>query len=130
MKETRMMYMLLICGEEQPEIAADEREEGSDVEPWLKEVTGRGARLFGARLGDPSDATTVRKRNGQVLLSDGPYAETKEWIAGFDLIECENLDEAIEIAAAHPVAELGMIEVRPLHPDAARWLQSYPGSGA
>ena len=62
--------------------------------------------------------------------SDGPYAETKEWIAGFDLIECENLDEAIEIAAAHPVAELGMIEVRPLHPDAARWLRSFPGTDA
>jgi hypothetical protein len=64
-----------------------------------------------------SAATTVRRRSGEVLLTDGPYAETKEQIVGFDLIECENLDEAIEIAAAHPVAAAGMVEVRPLVPE-------------
>jgi hypothetical protein len=49
-----------------------------------------------------------------VLLSDGPFAETKEWIAGYDIIQCEDLDEAIEVASRHPVARLGSIEVRPL----------------
>jgi hypothetical protein len=53
-------------------------------------------------------------REEEVLLSDGPFAETKEWIAGFDIIECENLDEAIEVASRHPVARFGSIEVRPL----------------
>jgi hypothetical protein len=53
-------------------------------------------------------------REEEVLLSDGPFAETKEWIAGYDLIECEDLDEAIEVASRHPVARFGSIEVRPL----------------
>ena len=60
------------------------------------------------------DATTVRVREVEVLLSDGPFAETKEWIAGYDIIECEDLDEAIEVASRHPVARFGSIEVRPL----------------
>ena len=60
------------------------------------------------------DATTVRVREEEVLLSDGPFAETKEWIAGYDIIECEDLDEAIEVASRHPVARFGSIEVRPL----------------
>jgi hypothetical protein len=53
-------------------------------------------------------------REEEVLLSDGPFAETKEWIAGYDIIECEDLDEAIEVASRHPVARFGSIEVRPL----------------
>jgi hypothetical protein len=60
------------------------------------------------------DATTVRVREEEVLLSDGPFAETKEQMAGYDIIECENLDEAIEVASRHPVARFGSIEVRPL----------------
>jgi hypothetical protein len=58
-------------------------------------------------------AITVRKRNGKVLKTDGPFAETKEWIAGFDVIECASLDEAIEVAAKHPMARFGKIEIRP-----------------
>jgi hypothetical protein len=56
-------------------------------------------------------------RDGEVLTSDGPYAETKEWMAGFDVIECADLDEAIEVAAKHPVARHGMVEVRPFWTD-------------
>jgi hypothetical protein len=53
-------------------------------------------------------------RGGKKLVTDGPFAETKEAVGGFDLIECHSLDEAVEIASKHPVAELGTIEVRPL----------------
>jgi hypothetical protein len=73
----------------------------------------RGVRRDGSRLRPVSDATTVRLRDGEVVLSDGPFAETKEQIAGFDVIDCENLDEAIEVASKHPVARWGAIEVRP-----------------
>src|SRR5215210_8679843 len=66
------------------------------------------------RLRPASDATTVRVRGEEVLLSDGPFAETREQMGGYDLIECENLDDAIEIASRHPVAKSGAIEVRPL----------------
>jgi hypothetical protein len=52
-----------------------------------------------------------------VLVTDGPFAETKEWIAGFDILECANLDEAIDIAAKHPMARFGRIEIRPFWPE-------------
>ena len=59
-------------------------------------------------------ATTVRVRNGRMSITDGPFAETKEQIGGFVLIDCADLDEAIEIASKHPCAGLGTVEVRPL----------------
>ncbi len=55
----------------------------------------------------------MRVRDGEVLLADGPFAETKEQIAGFYIVECADLDEAIEVAGKHPVAGIGSIEVRP-----------------
>jgi hypothetical protein len=63
---------------------------------------------------DESGRADPRVRDGEVLLSDGPFAESKEQMGGFDLIECADLDEAIEVASKHPVAEFGVIEVRPL----------------
>jgi hypothetical protein len=55
----------------------------------------------------------VRVRDGEVVVSDGPFAETKEAVGGFDILECDSLEEAVEIAAAHPLAQIGTIEVRP-----------------
>jgi hypothetical protein len=81
---------------------------------WLEEMTARGVSLHGDRLGGVDDATTVHVRDREVLISDRPFAETKEQIAGYDVIECADLDEAIEIAAKHPTAWLGKIEVRPI----------------
>ena len=69
---------------------------------------------MGHRLADRADARTVRLRQGRLLVTDGPFAETKEWIAGFDLLECASLAEAIRIASRHPMARFGRIEVRPL----------------
>jgi hypothetical protein len=68
----------------------------------------------GKELDDPPTAKTLRYENGDVVLTDGPFAETKEQIGGFFLVECENLDEAIDMAARVPVASRGSIEVRPL----------------
>jgi hypothetical protein len=116
-----MKYLLLICSETDPaELAADvpdvQVRDGQSVDvsahPWVEEMNGRGVRLFGSRVRPPAEATTVRVRDGAVLTTDGPYAETKEWMAGFDVIECANLDEAIEVAAKHPAARTSMIEVR------------------
>ena len=81
---------------------------------WLEEMLSRGVTLHGDRLRGVDDATTVQVRDREVLISDGPFAETKEQIAGYDVIECADLDEAIEIAAKHPTAWLGKIEVRPI----------------
>jgi hypothetical protein len=79
-------------------------------------MDARGVRKFGSRLRSTSTATTVRVRDGDTLVSDGPFAETKEQVLGFDLIECQDLEEAIAVAARHPSAGFGSIEVRPLWP--------------
>jgi hypothetical protein len=109
-----MKYMLMICRDESvaltPEQGADI---GRSTEAWITEMDGRGVRLLGNRLRPVADATTVRVRGGETLVADGPFAETKEQIAGFDVIECTDLDEAIEVASKHPVARYGTIEVRP-----------------
>jgi hypothetical protein len=105
-----MRYMMLICGDENLEVSPEE----ADPTAWVTEMERRGVRLQGSRLRPVSDATTVRARGDEVLLSDGPFAETKEQVGGFDIIECADLDEAIEIASKHPVARFGSIELRPL----------------
>ena len=86
--------------------------ETSIIHEW-PDMVGRHIELDGARLHPTSAATTVRTTGGQVQVTDGPFAETKEQIAGFDILECKDLDEAIEVASKHPVARFGKIEVRP-----------------
>jgi hypothetical protein len=109
-----MKYLLLICSDENIELTPEEQAEiGPTMDAWLKDVDGRGVRLIGNQLRPVSDATTVRMRGGDVLVADGPFAETKEQIAGFDIIECADLDEAIDVASRHAVARFGSIEVRP-----------------
>ena len=114
-----MKYMLLICADENAELTAEQQAEiGPTMDAWLKDVDGRGVRLLGSQLRPVSDATTVRTRGGDVLVADGPFAETKEQILGFDVIECADLDTAIQAATRHPVALLGgMVEIRPFLAD-------------
>ena len=74
----------------------------------------RGVLQGGERLRPTADSTTVRVRDGEVVTSDGPFAETKEQIGGFYAVDCKDLDEAIEVAAKIPGARWGSIEVRPI----------------
>ncbi|HEX9063775.1 MAG TPA: YciI family protein [Streptosporangiaceae bacterium] len=113
-KENIMKYMLLICTDSSV-VLTDEQKAGlpEATGKWVQETDGAGIRLDGSALRPVSDATTVRVRRDEVLLADGPFAETKEQIAGFDIIECADLDQAIEVASKHPVASFGTIEVRP-----------------
>jgi hypothetical protein len=101
-----MKYLLMICG--------DEEHADAGCGGWSEEMEERGVVEGGAGLRPPHEATTVRVRHDELLLTDGPFAETKEQIGGFVLIDCENLDEAIEIAAKHPAAGYGSIEIRPV----------------
>jgi hypothetical protein len=101
--------MMLVCVDESVEVT----EEEALPTAWVQEMDGRGVRQLGSRLRPVSDATTVQVRGGEVLLSDGPFAETKEQICGFDIIECADLDEAIAVAEQHPMAWQGRVEVRP-----------------
>ena len=103
-----MKYMLLVCGDDTADTSGV-----APVEPWVEEFgVERGTRLHGHRIGLPAEAVTVRVREGEVLCTDGPFAETKEYIAGFDILECDSMEEAIEAAAKHPVASFGAMEVR------------------
>ena len=105
-----MKYMMFVCTDTEPD--TDPAAE-PDIEAWVSENDTRGRRLEGDILAPPSAATTVRVRNGELLVSDGPFAETKEVIVGYDLLECADLDEAIEVARAHPMARSGRLELRP-----------------
>jgi hypothetical protein len=105
-----MKYMMFVCTDTQPDT---DRSAEPDIEVWVAENDARGRRLDGHQLGPVSTATTVRVRNGELLVSDGPFAETKEVIVGYDLLECADLDEAIEVARTHPMARAGRLELRP-----------------
>jgi hypothetical protein len=78
----------------------------------VREMDGRGVRLQGQELAPVEDATTIRIRGGGVFAADGPFAETKEQIAGFDILECVDLDETMEVASKHPVARFSAIKIR------------------
>ncbi|ACQ80507.1 YCII-related protein [Beutenbergia cavernae DSM 12333] len=108
-----MRYMLFICTDPDGEPYSPEKD---DIAEWVAENTRRGISLHGDRLRDVEDATTVRVRRGETLVTDGPFAETRERIAGYDVIEVRSLDEAIEVASRHPMARFGRVEVRPVWP--------------
>ncbi|WP_144119610.1 YciI family protein [Catellatospora sichuanensis] len=111
-----MKYLMFVCTDTEPD--TDPAPE-TDIDVWVDKHDASGQRLQGIGLGPKSAATTVRVRNGRTLVSDGPFAETKELIVGFDVLECADLDEAIEVAREHPMARGGRIEIRPL----ADWSQ-------
>jgi hypothetical protein len=104
-------YMMLVCTD--PAVDPREFAHIEPVDPWVAEMDGRGVRLFGSELEPTGSARTVRVRDSRAIVTDGPFAETKEQIAGFDLLECADLDEVLEVASRHPMARLGVLEVRP-----------------
>ena len=108
-----MKYAMFICGD--PEATATDSAAAPHISDWFDYMIGRGEYIEGIRLQPPSDATTVRVRDGKVLVTDGPFTESKEWIAGVAIIECETLDEAIEQALKHNMAYEGRLEIRPIH---------------
>jgi hypothetical protein len=83
---------------------------------WIAEMEGSGVKVFGGALRPSGEAATVRMRGGELLVSDGPFAETKEQIAGFDVLECGSLEEAVAIASRHPTARTGTFELRAFRP--------------
>jgi hypothetical protein len=116
-----MKYMLMIWDDDSADAPADgEAATLTAIRSWVDEMTGRGIRLHGSALSYATEAPIVRVRDGEMLVSDGPYAETKEQVGGYDVIECPDLETAIEVAAAHPLASSATIEVRPL--------EDFPGS--
>ncbi len=111
-----MKYLLLIYFDETWEkLSPAERQQIYWGQRQLRDqLTASGQYLGGNPLHPVSTATTVRVRDGKRLLTDGPFAETREHLGGYMLIDVENLDEAIAIAARGPVASVGSVEVRPV----------------
>jgi hypothetical protein len=111
-----VQYALLIYGSDDRSESLSEEEREAQMKEYMAigmspQTTG------GAELDELSKATTVRVNNGKTVTTDGPFAETKEYLGGFYLVECDNLDEAIEIAVRIPAARTGgAIEVRPVIP--------------
>ncbi|WP_286233789.1 YciI family protein [Thalassotalea sediminis] len=112
-----MQYLCLIFESEALAAQRDEQAEAALIEEYGKftdEIEATGNHIGGEALMPSETATTVRVRNGETLTTDGPFAETKEQLGGYYLIEAATLDEAISIAAKIPSAKDGCVEVRPI----------------
>ncbi len=105
-----MRYSLLIWTEDTDRTDPDHV---AAFQAFEEELRARGVPFQGERLRPSSATTRVEVRDGDLVIADGPFAETKEQMAGFYLVECADLDEAIEVASAIPAAQWGTIEVRP-----------------
>jgi hypothetical protein len=108
-----MEYLMLVIVDPtgEPRIESEDR-----PDLWVKELEAKGKRVRGDRLRPPEDATLLRRRKGELLVTTGPFTESAEWVAGYDILDCDSLDEAVELAAKHPMARFGAIEVRPTWP--------------
>lgn len=104
-----MKYMMFVITDSQPDTESDE----SDVDLWVDPLDASGKRIIGEVLAPQSESRVVRVRDGKRYVTDGPFTETKEVICGFDILEVEDLDEAVEIASRHPMARNGQLELRP-----------------
>jgi hypothetical protein len=111
-----MRYALLLATENPPDPCHEDRTERfAAFVAFIDEMHERGVLAdHGLRLQSATTATAVRKRAGELVIADGPFAETKEQIVGLFLVDCEDLDEAIEVASKVPLTEYGTVEVRPV----------------
>jgi len=115
-----MKYMCLICAEKVMEhlTEADAAEHFQEYAEFTENIKKNGHFVRANRLKPADTATTIRVRNGKVLMTDGPFAETKEQLGGYYLIEAKDLNEAIHVASKIPGARRGCVEIRPIADDA------------
>ncbi len=107
------MKYLMTVGVEEITDPAEGPDTTLDIEEWVQSNDASGARFWGDRLAPASQSKTVRIRKSGTLVTDGPFAEAHEAIAGFDILECDTIEDAVQIALKHPMAREGVIEVRP-----------------
>jgi hypothetical protein len=107
-------YMLFTYRDPGIQLDADQRASiPAAVETWCNEMDGRGVRLQGHVLGAVGETKSIRIRNGELLADDGPVVEGSIQIAGFSILECADLEEALEVASTNPGASFGILELRP-----------------
>ena len=108
-----MKYVMMIVLD--PDHSAQDEAEAPDMDAWFDYARERNQYELGIRLQDREDARTVRVRDGKLMVTDGPFAETKETLAGFALIETDTFEEAVELARLNPASHWGRVELRPVH---------------
>lgn len=108
-----MRYLMLVLTD--PQLETPE-EAPVTIEDWVDEAYGSGRAVLGDRLRPTSEAKTIRRRRREVIVSDGPFAEAYELIGGFDVLECDTLEDAVELASRHPMATAGVIQLHPAWP--------------
>ena len=110
-----MRFMLLLYVTDRPTPGTPEAAEAfSAIMAFNEECRARGVLVASDPLLEPDTAQTVRVREGAVLRTDGPFAETTEWLGGYFIVDCKDRDEALELAARCPTAHSGSVEVRPI----------------
>lgn len=109
-----MKYMLLVYGDEQASDEAEKERCYQESTQIAHEIRSTGRYLAASPLHPISTATSVRVRDGKRLVTDGPFAETREQLGGYFIVDVRDLDEAIEIAGRLPSAKLGTVEIRPI----------------
>ena len=112
-----MKYMLFTYRDPSVQLEPEQRAAvPAAVAAWCEEMDARGVRLQGHVLGPLSEARTIQIRAGEMMVGDGPVSEQTVQIAGFNILECADLDEALEVASKNPGASFGILELRPIEP--------------
>jgi hypothetical protein len=110
-----MKFLMLVCRDESIPFTPEDRGNiGSAVQAWVSEMEQRGVRLQGEVLATADATASVCVRDGEMRVDRGPRVEMNAPASGFNLLDCANLDEAIEVSAKHPIARYGVIELRPI----------------
>jgi hypothetical protein len=112
-----MQYLLMLFGNEAAAANATPAELEAEIAEHMaftEAITKRGIYKGGEALHDTGKATTLRMHNGKYVITDGPFAETKEQLGGYYIIDCKDLDEALEVAKMCPASKTGSIELRPI----------------
>ena len=112
-----MKYMLFTYRDPNVQLDPEQRATvPAAVAAWCEEMDARGVRLEGHVLGPLTDGRTIRIRDGETTVDDGPVTDQNVQIAGFNILECADLDEAVEVASKNPGASFGILELRPIEP--------------
>jgi hypothetical protein len=114
-----MKYLMLVCRDGEDSAMAPtqaDRDGAPDVAQWWQAANDAGRYVMGDRLRPAAEAMSVRVRGGELLVTQGPFTEASELVAGFDVLECDSMQQAVEIASGHAMAHAGVIELRAMWP--------------
>jgi hypothetical protein len=115
-REIAMLFLMLVCQDSVP-VPAPSGPAGGDVAQWVTTMDGRGVRVAGDALASDPEAVAVRVREDQLQVTEGAFLDTKGALLGFDVLECQDMAAAVQVASAHPLARRCVLEIRPASAD-------------